>query len=86
MSSPSAERQEDERDEAEMILKCLDETQMPVDMNLTDFEIKDLPSPPSLFVKKILPEIFSHKRKFHAIPPKDKDGAYERKARSNLPL
>ena len=51
MSSPSAERQEDERDggdEAAAILKCLDETPTPVNFNVTDFEIKDLPSPLSL--------------------------------------
>jgi hypothetical protein len=78
MSSPSAERQEDVRNEAE-IRKRLGETQMPVDMDLTDFEIKDLPSPPSLFVKKILPEIFSHKKEFNAIPPSKDKEAFKRK-------
>jgi hypothetical protein len=78
MSSPSPETQVDVRKEAE-IRKRLDETQMPVDMDLTDFEIKDLPSPPSLFVKKILPEIFSHKREFNAIPPKQDKESFKRK-------
>jgi hypothetical protein len=53
----------------------------PVDMHLTDFEDKnDLPSPPSLFVKKILSIIFSQKTKFLATPTRAKDG---RMANSN---
>jgi hypothetical protein len=80
MSSQLSERQEDEGPEVRAIVQRLAETKTPSDMNLTDFEIHDLPSPPALFVKNILPQIFAHRKKFHAIPPKkDKDGAFERK-------
>lgn len=60
MSSLSSERQDDGIDEGD-ILARLNEMQPPLDMdmNLTDFETEDLPSPPSLFVKKFLPDFLS---------------------------
>jgi hypothetical protein len=57
----------------------LDEIQDRIDMNLTDFDMNELPSPLSLFVKKKLPDIFSQKTKFLAIPTRAKDGQFKRK-------
>jgi hypothetical protein len=78
MSSPSSEgRQDDGTDEVNILARLHD--MRPVDFDLTDFENDDVPSPPSLFVKKFLPEIFAQKKKFLAIPTKDKHGSFKRK-------
>jgi hypothetical protein len=48
---PEDEREEDWRDEEDNeLIAHVNAVHCPVDINLSDFGIQDLPSPPSLFV------------------------------------
>jgi len=79
MMSSSLETPEAARDNGDLLAR-LNEIGPAADANLSDFaDITDLPSPPSLFVKKMIPAIFSQKGNFFAIPTRGKDGQWKRR-------